>query len=446
MPAGTFAFPQGIMPFVRQKRQDSAASVRDLMLPASTLPSVERSVAVFEGMRVLSLGNADYVLVFADGRPQGILMGEDFSRLVEAGCDLWRTPVGRVMRKCPPSVAPDEDLQEVSRLIAHNESRLALVTDRDGTLLGTVERAAVEEELARAGEGSGTGLDACALRILDELADTGVVVADERNTIVYFNQTVQGMFPEGLGIRKGALLDEASLAALVSAERMGEMRERLSRGTSYEFSTEVSLADSRLILNCTALPLRDETGRAGSVLLLRDVTRQVEELRAMRRLALRDHLTGLPNRAIFMERLEKEIKRAGRYGGSFAVMLVDLDNFKEINDEHGHIIGDVVLKAIGKRLTRALRDSDTVARFGGDEFTLVLPEVADDESARAIIGKIDAEIALPVRARNLGLAVGVSVGYAIYPRDGATGDELISLADMRMYEAKRQRKGQGNGR
>lgn len=158
----------------------------------------------------------------------------------------------------------------------------------------------------------------------------------------------------------------------------------------------------------------------------------------MAHLATHDELTGLPNRRLMMEHLELALQRSKRNGSQMALLFLDLNGFKPINDQYGHEAGDKMLKMVALRLARMVRASDLVARLGGDEFVLLVADLADKEGVCGIIAKINAEIAHPVLLHD-GIEVGVtaSVGVALYPRDGEDIEALLSHADAAMYEAKR---------
>jgi len=152
-------------------------------------------------------------------------------------------------------------------------------------------------------------------------------------------------------------------------------------------------------------------------------------------LALHDSLTQLPNRVLLEDRLDRAIEAAARQGGLFAVMFLDLDGFKAVNDAYGHRIGDVLLREIAQRLKKAVRGEDTVARFGGDEFVLVTP-VTEAADAADMAQKILRAIETPVTAGGHELRVSSSIGIAMYPGDGHDQHELLSNADAAMYHAK----------
>lgn len=174
---------------------------------------------------------------------------------------------------------------------------------------------------------------------------------------------------------------------------------------------------------------------------LTNVAERAERLAELERLALHDSLTGLPNRTLFGDRARQAIAAAERHGDTFAVMLLDLDRFKQINDTLGHATGDRLLQAIGPRLARALRKSDTLARLGGDEFAVLLPPAIDFERATASAERLAESLFEPITIEGMSLELGVSVGVALYPEHGTDLDTLLRNADVAMYKAKRERLG-----
>ena len=153
--------------------------------------------------------------------------------------------------------------------------------------------------------------------------------------------------------------------------------------------------------------------------------------------ALRDPLTGLPNRALLDDRVEQALARSQRTGEPFALLVVDLDGFKTVNDVRGHEAGDVVLRAIARRFQSVLRSIDTVARVGGDEFVVLSLGTASDEEAAALVGRLRTALRRPYRVSGSVVEIDASIGWAIYPQDAVTGDDLMELADGQMYATKR---------
>ena len=187
------------------------------------------------------------------------------------------------------------------------------------------------------------------------------------------------------------------------------------------------------------MPLFKVNGeRAGMAIIGRDITAQKEVEERIRQAAFHDDLTGLPNRRFLEIQMEQAMARADRHNRLLAVCMLDLDDFKPVNDTYGHEAGDEVLVALGKRLPEALRKSDFVARLGGDEFVLLVEDLKDLDDLANILKKIEGTIAAPIPLRNgESIQIGASMGVTLYPfGDTDTGDNLLRLADEALYESK----------
>lgn len=158
---------------------------------------------------------------------------------------------------------------------------------------------------------------------------------------------------------------------------------------------------------------------------------------AVRHLAYNDVLTGLPNRVLFNDRIKHALDDARRNGKKFAVMFLDLDHFKHINDTHGHSIGDGLLKAVATRLRTKLRECDTLARMGGDEFTVILENIRDIESVEVVANKVIYAFNEPYEINEYTIQASTSVGIAMYDEHATTVDTLLKYADKAMYDAKK---------
>ncbi|MEO8054322.1 MAG: GGDEF domain-containing protein [Acidobacteriota bacterium] len=163
---------------------------------------------------------------------------------------------------------------------------------------------------------------------------------------------------------------------------------------------------------------------------------QVKEEEAQQS-ALKDPLTGLPNRVSFEQRLDHGLAQAKRHGRKLAVLFMDLDEFKRINDSHGHDLGDEVLAMVATRLQSSVRDEDMVSRWGGDEFVCLLLEVKDDAGVTRLAEKMIKRVAEACEFKGTALSVRASIGIAIYPGHGETAEVLLKNADTAMYRAKR---------
>ncbi len=153
-----------------------------------------------------------------------------------------------------------------------------------------------------------------------------------------------------------------------------------------------------------------------------------------------DPLTGLPNRTLLMDRLKTALQQTERRGSRLALLFLDLDGFKPINDTHGHAMGDELLRTISERMRGQLRETDTVARIGGDEFVVLLSGVSDPEEVRQLRARLVRAVEAPYSTDEATIRVGVSIGCATYPEDGSEAEALLALADQAMYADKRQRK------
>lgn len=187
----------------------------------------------------------------------------------------------------------------------------------------------------------------------------------------------------------------------------------------------------------TITPLHDENGVIHHFLSIsNDITVCKPDDGKNRYLAFHDALTGLPNRAFFESLQRQVISQAKRTASELALFFLDLDNFKQVNDSHGHVTGDQLLIAVAERLRAVTRKADTVARLGGDEFVIFLSDIRDHEVVPQLARKLLDALAVPFLLDGLRIETSVSIGIALYPRDGDDGSDLLRKADRAMYLAK----------
>jgi diguanylate cyclase (GGDEF)-like protein/PAS domain S-box-containing protein len=191
------------------------------------------------------------------------------------------------------------------------------------------------------------------------------------------------------------------------------------------------------IESTTTLILERDKSATGTIVVFRDVSTARAKSLEMSHLANHDVLTDLPNRVLFNDRLTQAIALAERHGKQLAVMFIDLDHFKKINDSLGHDVGDKLLKSVAGRLKACVRRSDTISRLGGDEFVLLLSQVEHAEDAAISARKTLRALTLPYMIDGKSLDVNVSIGMSTYPNDGQDAESLVNRADNAMYEAKR---------
>ena len=262
-----------------------------------------------------------------------------------------------------------------------------------------------------------------------------VFEAGERMTL--FNDELVQLLPEtpGIGSMDLAKLTEA-LALIVTDPQTLETRLRdAMRDPQGAAEFEVALSDGgALAISATALPV----GVGATVLCLRDATGELHARRELEHRAMHDPLTGLPNRDLLMDRLSVALARLGRQGTGLGVLFIDLDGFKQINDAHGHAVGDELLVSIAARLRREVRDGDTVARYGGDEFVVLCEDLVHLDAAMPLAHRLATAIGQPVSSGDRLLAVQASVGVIVEQNPGTSAESLVTRADAEMYRVKQR--------
>jgi diguanylate cyclase (GGDEF)-like protein len=211
------------------------------------------------------------------------------------------------------------------------------------------------------------------------------------------------------------------------------------------FEDEEGEGDDYRCVEVTFIPETADKGAGviGVHAMVQDITQKKREEKRLIHLARMDHLTGLMNRAAFYERLDEVIARAGDAESLLAVFYLDIDRFKQVNDTHGHAVGDALIRAFSARLTHKVRASDAVSRLGGDEFTVVMENVPDMRQVRMIADKLVAAMAQPfeLRGERLRLTVGASIGIVACRGNPPDAAVLVAKADAMLYVAKEAGRG-----
>ncbi|WP_404419564.1 EAL domain-containing protein [Marinospirillum sp.] len=270
-----------------------------------------------------------------------------------------------------------------------------------------------------------------------EYSGSAVLICDAQNLIHYSNTRLC----ELLG-RQQEELKNQKLEELLRASVSREQRLRLLRGmreSGYwrgELQFQVSAQQHYWMLVSISPVHFQHQQEAFFVLVAEDITALKQTHQKMEQLALYDTLTGLENRRLFKQRLHKAIKLARRQNTISALLYLDLDHFKRINDTLGHDAGDQLLITVAERLRTCVRDSDSIARLGGDEFTLLLQDLQHTEAAAAVARKIIEKLSQPIELEKNSVIVTTSVGIALAPTDSANPTELLKNADLAMYQAK----------
>jgi diguanylate cyclase (GGDEF)-like protein len=265
--------------------------------------------------------------------------------------------------------------------------------------------------------------------IFDGVADTSGAIVDFRFS--YINPNAERRLQTQRESLIGKILTEVR-PFMISSRLIERYREVVRTGVP--FCCEVFLDDERIKatwLNVQVVKLGD-----GIAITSRDVTERKRLDDHVQYLAHYDQLTGLPNRTLLQDRLRQALLRAQRYGHKVAVFMLDIDHFKRINDSLGHADGDALLRTVGQRLLSVVRETDTVARMGGDEFVIVMPDFTSLEDVKRCGRQIVETAAQPVRIGEREIKITVSVGLCIYPDYGLGIDDLLKNADAAMYAIK----------
>ncbi|MEO8701546.1 MAG: EAL domain-containing protein [Kofleriaceae bacterium] len=268
---------------------------------------------------------------------------------------------------------------------------------------------------------------------LDCIGDA-VVCADSAGKISFLNRVAETM--TGWSLSDAVGRPTADVLTIIDAE----CHEQPSPSERRSTNRILVLQDGREIpIEDSVAPIRDREGNAtGAVTVFRDVSVARAMAETLVHTAQHDFLTGLPNRMLLHDRARQAISLAPRHEQKVAVLFLDLDNFKHINDSLGHPIGDLLLKSVAERLTGCVRNSDTISRQGGDEFVVLLSELAHTEDAAITAKRILETIETAHVIENHSLHITTSIGISVFPDDGTDADALIRNADTAMYQAKSQ--------
>lgn len=277
------------------------------------------------------------------------------------------------------------------------------------------------------------------LLLSSALAETGngVMITSPRGIIQWVNPA----FARLSGYSKEELIGQTP-RLLKSGQQSKDyyqiLWDTISQGQNWSSETVERAKDGSIYtVSQTITPMLDDDGKITHYIAIHeDITAQKLTRERIQYMAHYDALTSLPNRALFYDRLQQALSLAKRNRGGLALLFLDLDGFKKINDTLGHHAGDLLLVAVAQRLRQCIRESDTVARLGGDEFTVILNEAHEQHNVAQVAEKIIAEISHPFDLEGNEARIGVSIGISRYSEDADSEDELVKNADAAMYEAK----------
>lgn len=389
------------------RRVQREAELRAALAAGCDLVLCDHSLPGFSGMHALQIVRAwdeDLPLIFVSGT-----IGEE-------------TAVDAMLRGARDYVLKDN----LTRLLPALRRELEELALRREQRRLEAQRQAAERERARLAA------------VLDVTPDL-VAIASPEGRLSYLNDAGRRL----LGLGAGAALPEGGLEELFSehlaARLLHDAFPVACRDGHWLGEVELPGRDGAdpVPLSKLVVARRDERGEIDCLALLaRDISERKRFEAELQHQATHDRLTGLPNRFLLLDRLAAELAHVRRHGGYAAVMFFDLDNFKRINDTFGHMVGDRVLQQIAARIRSCLRPTDTLARHGGDEFTLAVGQLSRIEDVLAVLRKTRVAFERPVIAGTQEVFVTFSIGIAVFPHDGAEVEVLLRNADTAMYRAK----------
>jgi diguanylate cyclase (GGDEF)-like protein/PAS domain S-box-containing protein len=440
----------------------SGQRLRTLLLDGAKL-----RVAVWLG----SLALGALIAAVAQGHPQALALAIVPVALLHTGyssalrqrrerkqADALYLAANRIHATVESDLVRAELLDSAKELLFAGNARIVRPADeaRPGALAVPLGQGSLLEVADRATGGSWSAGDVTRLKALAAVASgalenallyeqmhavtsslgEGVLAFDDHGVVTFANPAAETL----LGWSRGELIGREMAQDVDPDGRVGEHWVHLPRlrgGETLRIDEHVITArdGTPLDVALTASPVLRDNEVVGAVVVLRDVRDRKALRQELVHQAFHDPLTGLPNRALFLDRLSHARARSTRDGGTQAVLFVDVDRFKVVNDSLGHRIGDEVLQTVASRIVGVLRPSDTVARFGGDEFTVLLEQVRDATEAAQTAERIQRALQAPVIAAGREVVVTVSIGIAVAEPGNAPGD-LLAAADIAMYQAK----------
>ncbi|WP_104201980.1 EAL domain-containing protein [Billgrantia saliphila] len=436
------ALNQGLEPYLRLREVQSAMRQRALVLEGDQL--------LAQAARSMRLSECDAVVVKCEDGELGILTERDLVRFVAR--HPGNTPISGLASRPLLTVCQNETLITARDLLMNHRVRHLAVLDEAGEVVGLLGfrdmlagaehlymqdlRNALEQR-DRALAQSRENLQ-LAERVIDSSLE-GIIITDASNRIEFVNRAFTHMTgytaDEVIGKTPEILSSGRHESAFYrqmwdTLKRCGYWRGEIwNRRKSGELYLE--------LLTITAI-----TDDSGSVThyaaLFNDITHLREQEERIRKLAYYDPLTGLPNRRLLEDRLELAIRHAHRNQSRLAVIFVDLDHFKQVNDALGHAFGDELLVMIAERLQLRLREDDTLARLGGDEFLVMLPDLEEIDEVTRIARRLVEAVGEPCVIEGQEFRVGCSLGVSLYPDDATSAESLVHNADVAMYRAKQE--------
>ena len=395
-------------------------------------------------------------VVVADHRiPLGIVTERDAVRLVAEGVGLETVPVSMAMSSPVLTVTTGTSVYEAALVMKREKIRRVVVVNEEGKIEGIITQSDIVKglegqyieslkEIIRKKEfifqqTARELLDKTIFldNILSSSTNIAIVATDSTLKIKYFNPVAEKVFGCSAASAIGRSAADMLFLEDIAPVSLPKAREVVLSEGRCTFPAEKRKDGATLFYDGSMSGILDKQDKlAGFVLMLNDITERRQHEDTIHHLAYHDALTGLPNRVLLNDRLCQALASANRTGIRGALMILDLDRFKDINDSLGHSMGDLLLKAVGKRLTGLLRKSDTVSRMGGDEFVLLLPSIASTESAAVTAAKIVTAFNEPFDCNGRILSITASIGIVDFPDYGGDAETVLKNADIALYRVK----------
>ena len=420
-----------------------------------TVTTIPLQLNLSEALTKMAAAGISCVVVVDGQSPVGILTERDAVRLVAEGIDPESAQIGPLMSRPVLTVQLGTTLHKAALLMKEERIRHIVVVDALGAIAGIVTQTDIvkgleekyiealkeiireKEDIFRQTAQELLDKTFYLDNILNSSVDMAIVATDSDFRIKYFNPVAEKVFNKSPTNAIGrSALELNDLGGAVGSSLVRSLKIVRKKG-KHDFATEITRKGQTRYYHGTLSSILDRQNKlVGYVLMLQDVSERRQQERIIHHMAYHDALTGLPNRVLLNDRLHQALTSAKRSATAGALMMLDLDRFKDINDSLGHSTGDALLKEVGRRLTDILRKSDTVSRMGGDEFVLLLPTVANSESSSLIAGKIVRAFRKPFFCDDHTLQVTTSIGIANFPENGDDAETVLKNADIALYRVK----------
>ncbi len=428
--------------------------VGEIVKPA---PTIRRDAALSEAAYRMREADTDAIVVLfasnAVSASVGILSQRDLIRALASKMDT--SPVGEIATPSMMTVDKDESIFNARNTMIKNGFRHLGVTDQSGQLIGVVNFSGVlkcmqeiyfeglKSVLARRSKDlQSSRKDLALAEKIIEFSMDGILVTNKDGVIQSINPAftqIMGYLPEEIIGKTTAILNSGRHDRVFYAVMWRNLKSQGHwQGEIWNRDKQGKIRPQLLAIS----KIPDDAGETYSyAAMYRDISKLKEDEAEVQKLAFYDPLTGLPNRRAIERRLEKKLATASRRRKYGALLYIDLDHFKPINDSLGHAVGDMLLIKVADRLTKILREEDTAARYGGDEFLVLLPELGDEMKvatgfAQTVAEKIEMALNFSYQVQEHRLTLGASIGIAMFPENHLHYKAILEQADIAMYRAK----------